>query len=63
LVLIDLPGIIHIADGASNGDTVALVKDLVMQHISNTRAIIVTAVSCKDDIVNQVGGLPPSTHF
>lgn len=54
LSLIDLPGIIQ-TDADGDNSMVELVHNLVKDSISNDRAIIVTAITCKDDMENQVG--------
>jgi hypothetical protein len=60
LTLIDLPGIIQ--SDEDNPGNVGLVKDMVTGFIKRGRAIIVAAISCKDDINNQVGCLTPRGH-
>jgi hypothetical protein len=56
LTLIDLPGIIQ--SDEDSPQNVGLVKDMVTDYIKRERAIIVAAISCKDDINNQVRLMP-----
>lgn len=52
LSLIDLPGIIQSEQGGD--DNVELVQQLVKDYMQRERSIIVAALSCKDDMENQV---------
>lgn len=60
LTLIDLPGIIQ--SDEDSPQNVDLVKDMVTDYIKRERAIIVAAISCKDDINNQVRLIPLASH-
>ncbi|KAI8819361.1 P-loop containing nucleoside triphosphate hydrolase protein [Fimicolochytrium jonesii] len=53
LTLIDLPGIIRSVDKREDAQYIDMVQDLVRLYISKERAIIVAAITCKDEIDNQ----------
>jgi GTP-binding protein EngB required for normal cell division len=50
LTLIDLPGIIH---NYHDARMITLVEELVKEYISKERALILAAITCKDEIENQ----------
>jgi hypothetical protein len=54
LTLIDLPGIIRNTEKEEDRRYIPLIQDLVKEYIHKDNAIIVAAVTCSDDIANQV---------
>lgn len=53
LTLIDLPGIIRSTETTQDAGFISLVEDMVIEYISNPRALIIATISCKDEIENQ----------
>ncbi|KAJ9073386.1 hypothetical protein DSO57_1017098 [Entomophthora muscae] len=53
LTLIDLPGIIRSTENDKDAHSIALVENLVKTQIQNPKALIIAAISCKDEIENQ----------
>ncbi|KAJ9083772.1 hypothetical protein DSO57_1031396 [Entomophthora muscae] len=53
LTLIDLPGLIRTTESSLEISSIALVEGMDQTYIGNPRALIIAAISCKDEIENQ----------
>ncbi|KAI8923099.1 P-loop containing nucleoside triphosphate hydrolase protein [Entophlyctis helioformis] len=53
LTLVDLPGIIRTVDKREDSIYIDMIQDLVRSYISHERTIILSVISCKDEIENQ----------
>ncbi|KAK2811599.1 hypothetical protein FQN50_001941 [Emmonsiellopsis sp. PD_5] len=54
LTLVDLPGLIHSENKQQSEADVKLISNLVESYITNPRSIIISVVSAKNDIANQI---------
>ncbi|MCJ1460236.1 hypothetical protein MMC28_010615 [Mycoblastus sanguinarius] len=62
LTVVDLPGLISVADDEQTEDDVRTVQDLVDSYVANPRTIILAVVQANNDIANQ-GIIQKSRRF
>ena len=54
LTIVDLPGLIHSENQQQSASDIQLIREVVKGYMSEPRSIILTVVSAKNDIANQV---------
>ena len=62
LTVVDLPGLISVANDEQTEDDVRTVQDLVDSYVANPRTIILAVVQANNDIANQ-GIIQKSRRF
>lgn len=54
LTIVDLPGLIHSENKLQSAADVALVSQMVMKYMKNSRSIILAVISAQNDYANQI---------